>query len=76
MPTYICPTCGETMERELLLFVRHTNVHIEAELARQEQEQKRRAAFHLSARLRELFPAISIESFRVNFRRRYSQCQA
>src|SRR3989338_6340284 len=25
---YTCPTCGERMERDLLLFTRHTDAHI------------------------------------------------
>ena len=29
MPTYTCPTCNETMERDLVLFIKHTDVHIE-----------------------------------------------
>ena len=29
---YVCPTCGEKMERDLLLFIRHTDVHVVDEL--------------------------------------------
>ena len=26
--TYICPTCGEPVERDILVFLRHTDRHI------------------------------------------------
>ena len=29
---YVCPTCGEKMERDLLLFIRHTDAHVVEEL--------------------------------------------
>lgn len=32
MQTYTCPTCGESMERDLVLFVEHTDRHILAAL--------------------------------------------
>lgn len=34
MPVYTCPTCGEKMERDLLLFTKHTDEHIVTELKR------------------------------------------
>ena len=29
MPTYTCPICMQSMNRDLLLFIKHTDVHIE-----------------------------------------------
>ncbi len=26
--TYTCPTCGETMERDLMVFLQHTDHHL------------------------------------------------
>lgn len=26
--TYTCPTCGETVERDLLVFLQHTDKHV------------------------------------------------
>jgi len=52
MTTYTCPTCNESMPRDLLLFVRHTDVHIqeaqEAALSRKSRPVNRLAAllFH------------------------------
>ncbi len=34
MQVYTCPTCGERMERDLLLFVKHTDNHIVEEIKR------------------------------------------
>ena len=34
MPLYTCPTCGAKMERDLLLFTKHTDQHIVEELKR------------------------------------------
>ncbi len=28
MTTYTCPTCMQTLDRDLLLFIKHTHVHI------------------------------------------------
>ena len=33
--TYICPTCGSRMERDILLFYRHTDQHVVDELKKQ-----------------------------------------
>ena len=29
---YVCPTCGDKMERDLMLFIRHTDAHVVDEL--------------------------------------------
>ena len=31
-PVYICPTCGERMDRDLILFMKHTDAHVVEEL--------------------------------------------
>lgn len=35
MATYTCPTCGTRMERDILLFYKHTDQHVVEELKRQ-----------------------------------------
>ena len=40
MLTYTCPTCNESMQRDLVLFIRHTDVHIQQA---QEEIQQRKA---------------------------------
>ncbi len=40
MTTYTCPTCDETMEKDLLLFMRHTDEHVRQTL----EENSRRKA--------------------------------
>lgn len=32
MQIYTCPTCGQEMERDLLLFMKHTDQHIQDEM--------------------------------------------
>lgn len=32
MSVYVCPTCGEKMDRDLLLFIQHTDAHVVEEL--------------------------------------------
>ena len=34
MTTYTCPTCGEEMTRDLLVFTRHTEEHIAEEMTK------------------------------------------
>jgi len=32
MSVYVCPTCGEKMDRDLMLFIQHTDAHVVEEL--------------------------------------------
>ncbi|MBI3315678.1 MAG: hypothetical protein HYZ87_01710, partial [Candidatus Omnitrophica bacterium] len=38
MQVYTCPTCGSSMERDLLVFIRHTDSHIIDELKKKHPE--------------------------------------
>lgn len=57
METYTCPTCQERIERDLLVFVRHTDQHILEEMEREYAEWSRTAVlwrklFHFTRNLR------------------------
>lgn len=45
MAVYTCPTCGERMERDLLLFTRHTDAHVIDELKKIHPEWVTREGF-------------------------------
>ena len=56
MQTYTCPTCQETMERDISLFIKHTEEHILEEMEKQLQKYSGRETFwgkflHWSSRL-------------------------
>jgi hypothetical protein len=38
MQQYICPTCGQAMERDLLVFIAHTDQHIVDEIKKRHPE--------------------------------------
>ena len=47
MNTYTCPICQETMERDLILFIRHTDYHIRQEMTRLRHALRHRLAHRI-----------------------------
>jgi len=39
MQIYTCPTCGEQMDRDLLLFMKHTDRHIQDEIQKKRRKK-------------------------------------
>ena len=40
MQIYTCPTCGEEMDRDLLLFMQHTDRHIQEEIRKKNNKKR------------------------------------
>ena len=55
MTTYTCPTCNETMERDLMLFTRHTQDHIAAEITKCHERRSQKHHFRIYYKWNQFF---------------------